>query len=324
MRAVVVERFVDPSELSVGHAPDPEVGPGMIGVEVRAAGCNWFDTLIVQGKYQVKPPLPFVPGAEIAGVVREVGAGVIGFAVGDRVLATLPYGGFAERVAVPSAAAVRMPDAMSFEQGAALPIVYPTAYASLVWRAGLCAGEWLLVTAAAGGVGLASIEIGKALGAKVVALAGGEDKLAIARQVGADVAIDYRDADWVERVRAATAGRGVDVVVENVGGEVFEGAMKSLAWAGRLVVCGFVSGKIPEVKANRILLKNISLVGIHWGAYAMNDPDRFRGVYEPIFALFREGKIAPHVFATYPLDRIGEALGALGSRKTWGKVVLLP
>lgn len=324
MRAVVVERFTDPKELCVAEAPDPEVGPGMVGIDVRAAGCNWFDTLIVQGKYQVKPPLPFVPGAEIAGVVREVGPGVEGLAAGDRVLATLPFGGFAERIAVPAVAAVRVPGEMSFETAAALPIVYPTAYAALAWRANVAAGEWLLVTAAAGGVGLACVEVGKALGAKVIALAGGEDKLAVTRRFGADVAIDYREAGWVDRVRAATAGHGVDVVVENVGGDVFEGAMKSLAWAGRLVVCGFVGGTIPEVKANRILLKNVSLVGVHWGAYAMNDPTRFRGVYEPLFALFREGKIAPHVSATFPLERVADALGALGSRRTWGKVVLVP
>src|SRR5262245_32163795 len=204
MRAVVVDRWMEPSELAVRDAPEPAVGPHDLGVEVRAAGCNFFDLLMVRGQYQVKPPFPFVPGGELAGVVRTVGADVEGFAPGDRVLAPVSLGAFAERAALPARTAWRMPDAMSFEEGAAFPIVYPTSYAGLVLRAGLQRGETLLVHAAAGGVGLAAVQIGAALGARVIGTAGGPEKLAVARDAGAEVVIDYRSAEWVEQVRAAT------------------------------------------------------------------------------------------------------------------------
>jgi NADPH2:quinone reductase len=324
MRAVVVDRWMEPSELAVAEVPEPKLGPGQIGVEVRAAGCNFFDILLVQGRYQVKPPFPFVPGGEIAGVVYEVGSGVRGFAVGDRVLASVPMGGYAERAAVPALMAHRMPAAMSFEEGAGFPIVYPTSYAALVYRAALRPGETLLVHAAAGGVGLAAVQIGKALGARVIATAGGPEKLAVARDAGADVGIDYLVEDFVERVKEATGGRGADVIYDSVGGDVFDRSLKCIAWSGRLLVIGFAGGTIPQVAANRVLLKNVSIVGLHWGAYAKHEPERIPETFAALFQLYEEKKIRPVVFGSYPLEEAPAALAALGSRKTHGKVVLVP
>jgi NADPH2:quinone reductase len=324
MRAIVVDRWMDPRELTLGEAPDPTIGPGMLAVDVRAAGCNFFDILMVRGEYQVKPPFPFIPGGELSGVVRAVGPGVEGFAPGDRVLAAAPLGGFAERAAVPAAGAWRVPDGMSFEEAAGFPIVYPTSYAGLVHRAQLRAGETLLVHAAAGGVGIAAVQIGKALGARVIATAGGPDKLAVALRAGADVALDYRTGAWVDEVRAATGGQGADVIYDPVGGDVFDASLKCIAWNGRLLVVGFASGRIPEVKMNRVLLKNISLVGLHWGAHALHEPERIRETFRALFALHREGKIAPVVYRAYPLAELSAALAALGGRATYGKVVVVP
>jgi NADPH2:quinone reductase len=324
MRAVVVDRWMEPSELAVREVPDPEAGPGMLGVEVRAAGCNFFDILMAKGQYQVKPPFPFVPGAELAGEVKTVGPDVRGFEPGDRVLAAVPLGAFAERAAVPARSAMRMPDGMSFEEGAAFPIVYPTSYAGLVFRAGLRAGENLLVHAAAGGVGIAAVQIGKALGARVIATAGGAEKLEIAKRAGADVAIDYKSGDWVEAVKQATDGRGADVIYDSVGGDITDGSLKCIAWNGRLLVIGFASGRIPEVKLNRVLLKNISLVGLHWGAHAMYEPARIGETFDALFGLLKAGKIRPLVYKTYGLDELPDALAALGSRRSWGKVIVRP
>ena len=324
MRAVVVDRWLEPEELQVQEIPEPVVGPQTLGVEVRAAGCNFFDILMVQGRYQVKPPFPFVPGAEVAGVVREVGDGVEGFAVGDRVLGSGGLGGFAERAVVPAAGAWRMPDAMSFEEGAALPMIYPTSYAGLVFRADLQPGENLLVHAAAGGVGIAAVQIGKALGARVIATAGGADKLAVARQNGADETIDYREEDFVPRVKELTNGKGADVIYDSVGGDVFDRSLKCIAWNGRLVVIGFASGRIPEVKANRILLKNIAVTGLHWGAHMVHDPARVAATFRALFDLYEAGKIKPVIFKRYSLDDVSTALGALASRKTYGKLIVAP
>jgi NADPH:quinone reductase len=217
-----------------------------------------------------------------------------------------------------------MPEGMSFEAGAALPIVYPTSYMALVLRAALRAGETLLVHAAAGGVGIAAVQIGKALGARVIATAGGAEKLAVARRAGADVAIDYDAGDWVDAVRAATDGRGADVIYDPVGGDVFDASLKCIAWSGRLLVIGFASGRIPEVKLNRVLLKNISLVGLHWGAYAMHEPRRIAETFHALFTLYETGKISPIIFRAYPLAELPDALAALASRRTYGKVVVTP
>jgi NADPH2:quinone reductase len=324
MRAIVVDRFCEPADLKVSEAPDPRLLPGTLQVAVKAAGCNFFDILMLQGSYQVKPPFPFVPGAEVAGVVEAVGEGVTGFRAGDRVLASAGLGGFAERAVVPARGAYAMPAGMSFEEGASFPIIYPTGYAGLVHRGRLREGETLLVHAAAGGVGSAAVQIGKALGARVIATAGGPEKCEVALRAGADVAIDYAREDFVARVKQETGGRGADVIYDSVGGDVFEGSLKCIAWNGRLVVIGFAGGTIPSVKANRILLKNIEVTGLHWGAYAQHQPASIPEVFAALFALYEAGKIRPLVFRAYPLEDAGLALAELGSRRTWGKVVLAP
>jgi len=240
------------------------------------------------------------------------------------VLASAAMGGYADRIALPAFLAHRMPDAMSFEEGASFPIVYPTSYAGLVYRGALKAGETLLVHAAAGGVGLAAVQIGKALGAKVIATASSADKLHIALEAGADIGIDYSEEDFVEKVKEFTKGRGADVIYDPVGGDVFDRSLKCIAWNGRLLVIGFAGGQIPSVAANRILLKNVSVVGLHWGAYAKYEPQRIPETFAALFRLYEEKKIRPVIYRAYPLEQAAEALAALGSRKTHGKVVLAP
>jgi NADPH2:quinone reductase len=279
---------------------------------------------MVRGEYQVKPPFPFVPGGEIAGLVRAVGDGVQGFRPGDRVLATPGVGGYAQVAVAPARGTWPLPESMSFEEGAALPIIYPTGYAGLVYRAALQPGETLLVHAAAGGVGTAAVQIGKALGARVIATAGGAEKCEIARREGADETIDYRAEDFVARVKELTGGRGADVIYDSVGGDVFDQSLKCIAWSGRLLVIGFAGGRIPTVKANRILLKNISVVGLHWGAYVTNEPERVEPTFRALFDLHAEGKIRPVIFDRYPLEALPAALEVLGSRKSYGKLIITP
>ena len=324
MRAIVVDHLTEPDALEIKEVPKPTAAPGGLVIEVRAAGCNFFDILMVKGEYQVKPPFPFTPGGEISGVVHEVGEGVGGFAVGDRVLASPGLGGFAEFSAVPAASATRIPDAMSFEEGAALPIIYSTSYCALVDRARLQPGEDLLVHAAAGGVGIAAVQIGKALGARVIATAGGKEKLDVALRNGADEAIDYRAEDFVARVLELTDGKGADIIYDSVGGDVFDQSMKCIAWNGRLLVIGFASGRIPEVKANRILLKNIAVMGLNWGGHSVKDPKRVPEVLGALFELHAAGTVKPVVYKRYSLDAVPVALSELGSRKTYGKLVITP
>jgi NADPH2:quinone reductase len=324
MRAVVVDRWLEPSELKVSDAPEPSPGPGQVAVEVRAAGCNFFDILMLRGEYQVKPPFPFVPGGEIGGVVRSVGPGVEGFAPGDRVLASPGLGGFAELAVAPARGTWHLPEGMSFEEGAALPIIYPTGYAGLVFRAALRPCETLLVHAAAGGVGSAAVQIGAALGARVIATAGGAEKCEVARRLGASEVIDYRSADFAARVKELTGGRGADVIYDSVGGDVTERSLKCIAWNGRLLVIGFAGGAIPSIKANRILLKNIAVVGLHWGAYATHEPQRIPETFHALFDLYAAGKIEPLIYDRFALEDLPAALEALGGRRTWGKVIVTP
>ncbi len=324
MQAMVVTALGEPRDLQLMELPDPEPGAGDVLIEVRAIGCNFFDILMVQGKYQLKPPLPFSPGAEIAGVVRSVGMGVTELKPGDRVFAMLGWGAFASLAIAPAATVVRLPDAMPFEHGAAFGIVYQTSYFALVYRANLQAGETLLVHAAAGGVGLAAVQIGRALGARVLATAGAPEKLAIATQHGAEEAYDYSGPDWVERVKQATAGRGADVIYDPVGGDVFDLSTKCIAFGGRLLVIGFASGRIPTIQANKILLKNIAVVGLNWGAYRMHEPLKFAQAMTALFDLYKRGAVTPLVSSQHPLRDAAAALDEIASRRSVGKVLLIP
>jgi NADPH2:quinone reductase len=324
MKALIASRWGEPAELEYRDVPDPEPGPGEVLVETRAAGCNFFDILMVQGKYQVKPPLPFTPGNEIAGIVRAVGPQVTRVQPGQRVVASLEWGGYAE-LAVAAAERVHpIPDAMPFDQAAAFYVVYQTSYAALVRRAALQPGEWLLVHGAAGGVGLAAVQIGKALGARVIATAGTGAKVEIARQSGADVLINYQTEDWVERVKAVTGGEGADVIYDPVGGDVFDGSTKCIAFEGRILTIGFAGGRIPTLAINRVLLKNFSVVGVHWGYYQRRGSRLVQEWMDALLKLYEQGRIRPVVYQSYPLREAAAALGALSARESYGKVVLVP
>jgi NADPH2:quinone reductase len=324
MKAMVATRWGEPSDLEYLDVPDPEPGPGEVLIETRAVGCNFPDILMIQGKYQVKPPHPFSPGHEIAGVVRAVGSGVTHVRPGQRVIANLEWGGYAERAVAAAERVHPIPDGMPFDQAAAFFVVYQTGYSALVRRASLQPGEWLLVHGAAGGVGLAAVQLGKALGARVIATAGTPDKLEVARQSGADILIDYRTEDWVERVKSVTGGEGADVIYDPVGGDVFDGSTKCLAFEGRLLTIGFAGGRIPTVAVNRLLLKNISVVGVHWGYYQRRGSPLVQEWTDALLKLYGEGWIRPVIYRAYPLPEAAAALRALASRESYGKVVLVP
>lgn len=324
MYRMVVQELAGPSALEREELSEVHAGPGEVVIDVKAVGCNFFDILITEGKYQVKPELPFSPGAEVAGIVRSLGEGVSRFSVGDRVSALLEYGGFTSTVAAPEARVFPIPSEMTFEEAAALGLVYQTSYVGLVNRARLEAGETLLVHAAAGGVGLAAVQLGVALGAKVIGTAGTTEKLRLVKQQGAHEVINYRDEDWVERVKELTAGRGADVIYDPVGGDTFDLSTKCIAFEGRILIIGFASGRIPTAKMNRVLVKNFSLVGLHWGLYFKENPQVIQEAQEAILRLHSIGKIAPLVSATHPLSDAEAALAALGGRKTTGKVILIP
>ena len=324
MRAVQVHELVGPAGLRVDEVSAPEAGAGEVRIEVRAAGVNFPDVLLSRGKYQFKPSVPFSPGGEVAGVVAAVGAGVAGVAVGDRVAASMISGGFAEQVVVPEAAVVPLPAGVSFEAGAASLITYGTTLHALVDRARLGAGETLLVLGAAGGVGVAAIELGKALGARVIAAASTEEKTAFCREKGADEVICYGKEDLKERVKALTGGEGANVVYDPVGGELTEAALRATAWEGRLLVVGFASGPIPRVPMNLVLLKGCQILGVFWGAFAAREPAKNRANLGQCLRWIEEGKLRPHLDAVLPFSRATEALERLEGRAVRGKVVLVP
>jgi NADPH2:quinone reductase len=291
-------------------------------VTVKAASVNFPDVLIIQNKYQFKPPLPFSPGSELAGIVKEVGAGVSGFKAGDKVIAFTTYGAFAEEVKTEASRLLPMPEGMDYPSAAAFLLTYGTSDHALRDRAALKAGETLLVLGAAGGVGLAAIEIGRALGARVIACASSEEKLAVCREHGADATINYANEDLRERIKALTDGRGVDVVYDPVGGPYTEAAFRSLAWRGRLLVVGFAAGEIPKLPLNLALLKGAAVVGVFWGDFTKREPQQFANSVRQLGLWFREGKLRPHVSQTFPLRQAAEALKLMAARQVKGKVVL--
>ena len=324
MKAVRVHELSGPSALQVDEVPEPEVLAGQVLIDVRAAGVNFPDILLTRGQYQFKPSPPFSPGGEVAGVVRAVGAGVSGIAVGDRVAATMLYGAFAERVVVPALAVVRLPDAVSFEVGAATLLTYLTTLHALVDRAALKSGESLLVLGAAGGVGIAAVELGRLLGARVIAAASSADKLAFCREHGAAETIDYSREDLKDRIKALTSGNGVDVVYDPVGGELAEPALRGTGWQGRYLVIGFASGQIPKLPLNLVLLKGCQIVGVFWGSFAMREPAKNHAHADQLFAWIAEGKLRPAVDAVMPFTSAAEALGRIERRAVKGKIVLVP
>ncbi|HEX7843842.1 MAG TPA: NADPH:quinone oxidoreductase family protein, partial [Kofleriaceae bacterium] len=313
-----------PSGLRVDELPDPSVGPGQVLIDVRASGVNFPDVLLSRGLYQFKPTPPFSPGGECAGVVRQVGAGVTSIAPGDRVAVTVVSGTFVEKLCVPEAAVIKLPDAVSFEVGAATLLTYATTYHALVDRAAIARGESMLVLGAAGGVGIAACELGALLGARVIAAASTDDKLAFCREHGATEVINYAREELKDRIKALTSGNGVDVVYDPIGGALAEVALRGTAWQGRYLVIGFAAGEIPKIPLNLVLLKGCQIVGVFWGSFAARQPAKNREHANQIFQWVAEGKLRPAVDAALPFERAAEALERLEKRQVKGKLVLVP
>lgn len=328
MRAALIRQFGAPELSSVEEIPDPVPGPGEILVEIRAAAANYVDLLVIGGKYQFVPKLPFVPGKGPAGVVRATGAAVQGFKPGDRVLAMAEYGGYAELVAVAAEQCYRLPDAMSFEDAASLGLAFDTAWFALRERGRFQPGETVLVLGATGAVGYAGLQLAKALGGKVLAAAASPAKFDMLREAGADAIIDLTVPDLHESLRAqvhaATGGRGADVILDPLGGDVFDAALRALAWRGRLVVIGFAAGRIPTIKANYLLLKNIEVSGLQISDYRKRAPGQLAACFAEIFALYGAGKLKPARAQEFPLARFAEALHVIDSRQVRGRVILRP
>ena len=322
MKAVLCKQYGPPESLVVDDLPSPVPGPGEVVVSMQAASVNFPDVLIIENKYQVKPPLPFAPGSELSGIVKEVGEGVTRVKVGDRVMAFTGYGAFAEEVKTHESRLVPMPGGMDFVTAASFILTYGTSDHALSDRGALAPGETLLVLGAAGGVGLAAVEIGKALGARVIACASSDDKLAVCREHGADATINYATEDLRERVKALTEGRGINVVYDPVGGPYTEPAFRSLAWRGRLLVVGFAAGEIPKLPLNLALLKGASVVGVFWGDFVRREPKAFAESIRQLTQWYRDGKLKPHVAQTMPLERAAEALKLMAARQVKGKLVL--
>ncbi|HTC14738.1 MAG TPA: NADPH:quinone oxidoreductase family protein [Steroidobacteraceae bacterium] len=323
MRAVLAREFASPERLTLEEVPPRLPGPGEVLIRVKACGINFFDGLMVQGKYQIKPPPPFSPGAEVAGLVSAVGAGVTAPAVGARVLASIGFGGYADEVIIEAARVVTLPSRMDFVTAAAFPITYATSHHALKDRAQLKPGETLLVLGAAGGVGLTAVELGKIMGARVIACASSDDKLALCRDYGADALVNYASSDLRERVRELTAGKGVDVIYDPVGGPYADAAVRSLGYGGRYLVIGFASGEIPRIPFNLFLLKVSALVGVFWGAFAKAHPAQNAANFAELLGWYEQGRLRPHVSATYPLEAFREALDAVMNRRVKGKAVLV-
>ncbi|HET9838207.1 MAG TPA: NADPH:quinone oxidoreductase family protein [Candidatus Angelobacter sp.] len=322
MRAVLCKEWGGPEKLVVEDVASPPIKDGAVRIAVHAAGINFADLLLISGQYQEKPAFPFTPGMEAAGTVTEAGAGVSGVKAGDRVMALCGTGGYAEEIIIDANRVYKIPDTMDFASAAGFPVVYGTSHGAFDWRAHLKPGEWLLVHGAAGGVGLTAVEIGKIMGARVIACAGSPEKLEIARQYGADHLIDYSREDIRERVKAITGGHGADVVYDPVGGDAFEASLRSIAWGGRIIIIGFAAGKISQIPANIVLVKNIDIIGFYWGSHMARRPELLSESYAKLLGWFEQGKLKPHISAQLPLNDAAKAMNLLRERKSTGKVVL--
>lgn len=326
MRAILIREHGAPETLKFEQLPTPAIGDDDVLIDVHAAGVNYPDLLVIGGQYQILPPRPFAPGKDAAGVVAAVGRNVATCKPGDRVVAQLEYGAYAEQVAARAASCFVLPDAMPFTDAAAMGLVYQTAHFALFERGGYQAGETVLVNGAAGGVGLAAVQIAKGCGATVLAGVNNDEHAALALANGADHVIRL-DADNLreslrQQVQAATGGHGADVVLDTLGADVFDASLRALAWRGRLVVIGFAAGRIPEVKANYLLVKNIAVSGLQWSDYRDRDPAWVRRVQEELFALYVAGKIRPRVMQSFPIEEFAAALALVKAGKVQGKVVL--
>ncbi len=322
MRAVLCKELGLPEKLVVEEVPSPTAGKGQVVLSVKACGVNFPDTLIIQGKYQFKPELPFSPGGEVAGVVKEVGEGVTFVKPGDRVIASSTWGGFAEELVVEADRTIPMPEAMDFVPASAFVLTYGTSYHALKDRGQLQAGETLLVLGASGGVGISAIQIGKMMGARVIAAASTSQKLQVCKDNGADEVINYAEEDLRARIKGLTSGKGVDVIYDPVGGPYSELALRDMAWNGRFLVVGFAAGEIPKVPLNLTLLKGCSIVGVYWGAFTRKEPENNKRNNEELLQFFVEGKVKPHIYATYPLEEAARALNDVMHKRVSGKAVL--
>jgi NADPH2:quinone reductase len=324
MKAVLCRQWGGPSTLVVEDVPSLRVGAGEVVVDVKAAGVNFPDVLMIQGKYQIKPSLPFTPGVELAGVVKEVGDGVTRVASGDAVVANVSFGAFAEECVVPASSLLPLPRGIDFAAAAGFTVAYGTAWHALRDRAQLRSGETLLVLGAAGGVGLAAVELGAAMGARVIAAASSDEKLAVCRARGAAETINYAQQDLREGLKAIVGAKGVEVVYDPVGGSLSEPALRSVGWRGRYLVIGFAGGEIPRLPSNVPLLKGSAIVGVYWGAWLQQEPEASRRAMGELFGWLADGRLKPHVSARYPLARAAEALAALAQRTVTGKLVIEP
>ena len=323
MKAVLCKAFGPPESLAIEEIEPLKPGRGQVIISVKACGVNFPDALIIQGKYQSKPPFPFTPGSEISGIVKDLGEGVETFKVGMRVMSFIGMGGFAEEVVADAPQIIPMPQALDFTTASAFLLTYGTSYHALKDRAQLQPGETLLILGAAGGVGLAAVEIGKAMGAIVIAAASSDEKLEVCKQHGADEVINYSTEDLRDRIKQLTGGKGVDVAFDPLGGDYSEPVLRSMAWGGRFLVIGFASGDIPRIPLNLPLLKVYSIVGVFWGSFMERDPKHGRENIHELITWMNEGKLKPHVSATYPLEHVADALNDLMERKVTGKAVLV-
>ena len=324
MKAVLCRRVGPPEALEVADLPDPVPAKGEVVVDIAAAALNFFDTLMIAGKYQLKPEFPFSPAAEFSGTVSAVGPGVSGFKVGDKVCGHTGFGAAREKLAISTARLVPIPPTLDLDRAAGLIVTYGTAIHALRERAKLKPGETLAVLGAAGGTGLAAVEIGKILGARVIACASSKDKLEFCRKHGADEVVDYGKEDLKERLRELTGGKGADVIYDPVGGPYAEPALRATAWEGRYLVIGFAAGEIPKIPLNLPLLKGYDIVGVFWGEASRRNPERLRAEIKDLLAWASEGRLSAHVDAIYPFERAAEAFAAIGARKIKGKVLLKP
>lgn len=322
MRAILCKSYGPPESLELEEVDDPVAGSGQAVVDVAACAVNFPDVLVIQGQYQFKPAMPFSPGAEIAGVVSEVGKDVEGLSVGDKVLASPGFGGLAEKVAVRADSCTPIPDGIDFAHASAFMYAYGTSQYALVNRAAIQPGENLVILGAAGGVGLAAVELGVLLDANVIAAASTDEKLELCREYGASSTINYEEEDLKQRMRELTGGQGADVVYDAVGGPYSEPAMRSMAWNGRFLVIGFAAGDIPKIPLNLLLLKGCQAVGVFWGAFVAREPEQNQANLEQLIEWWRSGKLRPHVSETFPLEKAGKAIRLLADRKALGKVVV--